>query len=263
MGGETVEFSDSHDRLSRSSAERFIFAPFLIADSFLRVFTDAFLPVCASLSLRLCSAEKGGRFNPLQPLCSAAFWLVVIIFTLPTAYGPRSPWRAMWYSLARLPRSLKRPEASQIDIHSSNVSSNTHAATFRGGFVCGVFGSWGHRGQSIMTLLRVVKDVCLMVGVAIPQSVFANITGNRTMLEMVSLANEMAQRIAYDTSDWQKLKKTHTYIGTGTTTAFDLPENFKRMLLTSSVWRSTIARQPDEFHSRHGRLAASPRSELA
>ena len=34
------------------------------------------------------------------------------------------------------------------------------------------------------------------------ESVFSNITANRTMQEMLALANEMAQRIAYDTRDW-------------------------------------------------------------
>ena len=58
-----------------------------------------------------------------------------------------------------------------------------------------------------MTLLSVVKDVCAAVGVTIPQSVFTNITGNRTMQEMLSLANEMAQRIAYDTRDWHEAEQ--------------------------------------------------------
>ena len=112
------------DLLSLSSGERFCFFPRRMADNFRRVSADGFLPVFASLSFRRCSAEKGWRLQPLAPLPSAAFWLVVIIFTLPMAYGPRSPWRAIWYWWARLPRSLKRPEASQIAIHSSNVSSN-------------------------------------------------------------------------------------------------------------------------------------------
>ena len=67
-----------------------------------------------------------------------------------------------------------------------------------------------------MTILSVVKDVCLAVGVAVPQSVFTNITGNRTMQEMLSLANEMAQRISYDTRDWTKLRATCTLAGDGT-----------------------------------------------
>jgi hypothetical protein len=98
-----------------------------------------------------------------------------------------------------------------------------------------------------MTLLTVTRDVCAVVGVLLPQSVFSNITGNRTMQEMVALANEMAQRIAYDNRDWTKLRKTQTYNGDGVTKAFDLPANYKRMLLTSNVWRSTSAQQPMRF----------------
>ena len=98
-----------------------------------------------------------------------------------------------------------------------------------------------------MTILSVVKDVCAAVGVLLPTSVFTNITGNRTMAEMLSLANEMAQRIAYDTRDWTRLKKIATFTGDGVKTAFDLPANYKRMLLTTGVWRSTSALQPMTF----------------
>jgi hypothetical protein len=98
-----------------------------------------------------------------------------------------------------------------------------------------------------MTLLSVIRDVCSAVGVTVPQSVFSNIAGNRTMTEMVSLANEMAQRIAYDTRDWQQLRKLQTYAGDDVTTAFDLPENFKRMLLKSNLWRSSAPMCPMDF----------------
>jgi hypothetical protein len=98
-----------------------------------------------------------------------------------------------------------------------------------------------------MTLLSVVKDVCAAVGVVMPTSVFSNITGNRTMAEMLSLANEMAQRIAYDTRDWTRLRKTGTLTGDGTATAFDLPVDFQRLLLTSNVWRSTTPLTPARF----------------
>jgi len=98
-----------------------------------------------------------------------------------------------------------------------------------------------------MTILQVVKDVCAVVGVPVPQSVFSNITGNRTMQEMLALANEMAQRIAYNTREWSQLKKTATITGDGVTTAFDLPANYKRMLLTSNVWRATSPQQPMHF----------------
>lgn len=98
-----------------------------------------------------------------------------------------------------------------------------------------------------MTLLSVVKDVCANVGVIVPTSVFSSITGNRTMQEMLALANEMAQRIAYDTKDWTRLKKTNIFTGDGVAQAFNLPANYKRMLLTANVWRSTSALQPMIF----------------
>jgi len=100
-----------------------------------------------------------------------------------------------------------------------------------------------------MTLLAVVRDVCAAVGVALPSSVFTNLTANRTMQEMVALADEMAQRIAYDLRDWTVLRTTATYVGDGVTTSFALPADFKRMLLTSNVWRSTSTQEPMMFVS--------------
>lgn len=98
-----------------------------------------------------------------------------------------------------------------------------------------------------MTLLSVVKDVCAVVGVAAPTSVFASLNANRTMQEMVALANEMAQRIAYDTREWTLLKLGALYTGDGTTEAFNLPANYKRMLLTGNMWRSTSTQNPMTF----------------
>jgi hypothetical protein len=98
-----------------------------------------------------------------------------------------------------------------------------------------------------MTILSVVRDVCAVVGVSLPQSLFANIGSNRTMQEMLALANEMAQRIAYDTRDWTQLKKTTTMVGDGIKTGFPLPANYKRMLLTANVWRSTSTLVPMTF----------------
>ncbi len=100
-----------------------------------------------------------------------------------------------------------------------------------------------------MTLLAVVKDVCATVGVMVPQTVFGGLGSNRTMQEMLSLANEMGQRIAYDTRDWTTLRASVDYAGDGVTTAFNLPSNYKRMLLTTNVWRSTSSQQPMTFIS--------------
>jgi len=98
-----------------------------------------------------------------------------------------------------------------------------------------------------MTLLAVVREVCPVIGVEVPGSVFTNIGNNRTMQEMLALANEMAQRIAFNTSDWTRLRATATYPGDDVTTAFDLPVDYQRMLLTTDVWRSTSTVAPMTF----------------
>jgi hypothetical protein len=98
-----------------------------------------------------------------------------------------------------------------------------------------------------MTLLSVVKDVCATVGVAMPQAVIPATGNDRTMQEMLSLANEMAQRIASDQREWTQLKATCTFIGDGITTAWDLPADFGRMLLATNVWRSTSTQSPMRF----------------
>jgi hypothetical protein len=108
-----------------------------------------------------------------------------------------------------------------------------------------------------MSLLSVVKDVCAVVGVLQPTSVFSNIGGNRTMQEMLACANESAQAIAYDTREWTKLRATATLVGDGVTDGvtgifsgtegFDLPANYRRMLLRSNVWMSTRTQTPLRF----------------
>src|SRR4249919_818571 len=98
-----------------------------------------------------------------------------------------------------------------------------------------------------MTLLSVVRDVCAVVGVQQPTSVTSNLVANRTMQEMLALANEMAQRISYDTRDWTLFRKTQTYTGDGVLTSFPLPADYKRMLLTSNVWQSSNTMTPMRF----------------
>ena len=106
-----------------------------------------------------------------------------------------------------------------------------------------------------MSLLAVVQDVCAVVGVAQPTtSIFAAIGSNRTMFEMLALANEMAQRIAYDTRDWQGLQRSVTYSGNGTATDFALPADYKRMLLTSNVRMSTNPQQSMRFISDYDEM---------
>ena len=98
-----------------------------------------------------------------------------------------------------------------------------------------------------MSLLTVVKDVCATVGVQVPQTVFGGIANNRTMQEMLALANEMGQRIAYDTRDWTRLRALGSCVGDGVQYQFPLPANFKRMLLTANVRTTTRPTQPVAF----------------
>jgi hypothetical protein len=98
-----------------------------------------------------------------------------------------------------------------------------------------------------MTLLSVVKDVCAVVGVTVPTSVTLNITANRTMQEMLALANEMAQRIAYDTREWTKMLGAVKQPGDGIADGFNLPANFKRMLLRTEVYRLSTPLLPMRF----------------
>jgi hypothetical protein len=119
-----------------------------------------------------------------------------------------------------------------------------------------------------MSLLTVVQDVCEVVGVTQPSSVFGSITGNRTMQEMLALANEMAKRISGDNRDWTALVKTAMFVGDGITTAFNMPVDYRRMLKTSNVWRSsdvdaplTFVDDPDQWLQRRNRGSAESRGE--
>jgi hypothetical protein len=119
-----------------------------------------------------------------------------------------------------------------------------------------------------MTILSVVKDVCAVVGVTDSLSLFTKLTVNRTMQEMLALANEMAQRTAYDMREWTALKKINVYNGDGATQGFSLPVNYKRMLLAANVWLSTTALHPmrfipntDEWIQRRALNHSDPRGE--
>jgi hypothetical protein len=98
-----------------------------------------------------------------------------------------------------------------------------------------------------MTVLSVVREVVRAVGLPDTTSIFSGLNNNRTNQEMLALANEMAQRVAYDDREWTALKLNATLTGDGVTTAFSLPSNYKRMLMTAHVWRSTSTMIPMRF----------------
>lgn len=76
---------------------------------------------------------------------------------------------------------------------------------------------------------------------------FSPVIQPRTQIELLSLANEMSQRIAYDIREWRALKATNVFTGDGVADRFALPANFKRMLLTSQVYPSYAVQQPLQF----------------
>lgn len=102
-----------------------------------------------------------------------------------------------------------------------------------------------------MSLLTAINRVCAVVGVHIKQSIFASLTTDRTVTELLELANEIAQRIARETHDWTALERTATFNGDGVTAAFPLPSNFYRMLKNANVWRSTNTFTPMRFILSH------------
>lgn len=93
-----------------------------------------------------------------------------------------------------------------------------------------------------MALLSVCQDVALTVGVEVPTVVAAGTT--RTARELLSLANGMAQRIAYDSRDWSALKTLATFTGDGVLTQFALPTDYKRMLKDTRLLSSTAPHYP-------------------
>jgi len=98
-----------------------------------------------------------------------------------------------------------------------------------------------------MTLLTVAKDVCMAVGVNPPSSMFGTSTQPRTQAELLSLANETAQKISYDVREWRALKSIQVFNGDGVADRFALPADFKRMLLSSQVYPSASTNTPLKF----------------
>ena len=85
----------------------------------------------------------------------------------------------------------------------------------------------------------------------------------RTQAELLSLANEMAQRISGDNRDWTRFKFTNIYTGDGVKTAWDLPADYRRMPITANVWKGTsplrFIPDADEWLQRRiNNLSSSP-----
>jgi len=98
-----------------------------------------------------------------------------------------------------------------------------------------------------MSLLSVCNDVAAVVGVRRFTSIFSQISNNRTQQEFLACANEMALAIAHNTRDWRALIVQASFTGDGASQSFAMPANYKRMLKTTNVWRSTTAVYPMRF----------------
>lgn len=86
-----------------------------------------------------------------------------------------------------------------------------------------------------MSILSVVQNVSMAVGISRPVTVFGN--PDREWMEMQAVANEAAAVIA-EAFDWQKLRRTTTITGDSAASAFDLPDDYGRMLKKASLWSS-------------------------
>lgn len=87
-----------------------------------------------------------------------------------------------------------------------------------------------------MSLLSVVQNVCLAVGLTRPDVVMTS--QDREMLEMMRLANEVAIQIRDAEFDWQALTKVYTFTGDGLAEAFALPSDYARMPTKGRIWSS-------------------------
>jgi hypothetical protein len=91
-------------------------------------------------------------------------------------------------------------------------------------------------GSSITrkSILQIIQEACRVIGLGVPNAVFSS--SSREHIELQLIANEMAERIAFNTHDWTKLKVKGTITGDGETESFTLPEDYKRMLKTTQLW---------------------------
>ncbi len=94
-----------------------------------------------------------------------------------------------------------------------------------------------------MTVLSAIQRACTPIGLGVPAAVFSST--EREHLELQDVANTVALDIA-DFYDWQKLKTLATITGDGTTTAFNLPSGYSRMLKKAELRASTFPGSPLE-----------------
>lgn len=94
-----------------------------------------------------------------------------------------------------------------------------------------------------MTILSVVQNASLGIGVERPTVLFAQTT--REALELKGMVNDCARMIAYDTNhDWTALKSIATITGDGASLSFAKPDDYERMLKKGKLWPSATPYWP-------------------
>lgn len=86
-----------------------------------------------------------------------------------------------------------------------------------------------------MTILSIVQDASMKIGLEKPDAVFAST--DRDMLEMQEVIADAASDIL-SCHDWQKLQTIKTITGDDASEAFALPTDYERMLEGASMWSS-------------------------
>ncbi len=86
-----------------------------------------------------------------------------------------------------------------------------------------------------MAILDVVKEAATVLGLEVPSLVFGS--NVREMIEMQATIKEAAAEIV-DAYDWQKLLVVNTVTGDDVTEAHGMPEDYRRMQKTASLWSS-------------------------
>ena len=89
-----------------------------------------------------------------------------------------------------------------------------------------------------MTILSVCQQVATVIGINVPSQVYGGT--DREQVELQSLANEMAKRIAR-AHDWQLLMTVATYAGDDVAETFALPTDYDRMPKKAQLWSSTLS----------------------
>lgn len=86
-----------------------------------------------------------------------------------------------------------------------------------------------------MTVLSVIQDMAMTIGIERPDAVFGST--EREHQELAALANEIGDRVNH-AADWQRVKRLVTLTGDGVSTAFNLPSDYSRMPKKQEIWSS-------------------------